>query len=160
MPPRRIFIIAAVTALAGAAPAQARIVPNRGMAGVRLGMSQQRVLDILGDPSTDFTYRSGITTYAYEKLRLRVSFLPGGGDTNDVFMLFTNGRRERTKEGVGVGTGESTLRRRLHGEHCFSNSVGRFCTLGGGDEGAGPETSFAIGRRHRVKSVRIIASDY
>jgi hypothetical protein len=160
MPNKAPVLIAAVAALVAAAPAHARIVPNRGMAGVRLGMSQQRVLDILGDPTTDFTYRSGMTTYAYDALRLRVSFLPGGGDTNDVFMLFTSGRKERTKEGVGVGTSESTLRRRLRGEQCFSNSQGRYCTLGGGDEGARPETDFRIGRHHRVKSVRIIASDY
>jgi hypothetical protein len=159
MPNRTPFLITAIIALAAAAPAQARIVPNRGMAGVRLGMSQQQVLDILGDPTTDFTYRSGLTTYAYKARRLRVTFAPGLA-TNDVFILFTSGRKERTKEGVGVGTSERTLRRRLRHEHCFTNSQGRYCTLGGGGEGTRPETAFTIGRHHRVTSVRIIASDY
>jgi hypothetical protein len=153
-----LLITAGVT-LAAAAPAHATIAPNRGMAGVRIGMTQQQVLDILGDPTTDYTYRSGLTTYAYKALRVRVSFLPAGS-TNNVFMLFTSGRRERTKEGVGVGTSERTLRRRLRGEHCFRNSDGRYCELGGGEEGAKPSTAFKIGRHHRVQNVRILQSDH
>jgi outer membrane protein assembly factor BamE (lipoprotein component of BamABCDE complex) len=159
MPRKTTLVAAAAATLVAAAPAHATIVPGRSMAGVRLGMTQVRVLKILGDPTTDFTYRSGLTTYTYKKLRLRVTFAPAR-TTNNVFMLYTSGRKERTKEGIGVGSKESTLRRKLHGEHCLRNSNGRFCVLGGGDEGLRPETSFEIGRHHRVKSVRILRSDF
>jgi hypothetical protein len=159
MPAKSPFLLAAAVALAAAAPAQARIVPGRSMAGVRLGMSQERVLQILGSPDTDFTYRSGLTTYAYKSRRLRVTFAPGRS-TNNVFMLFTSGREERTKQGIGVGSKESTLRRRLHGEHCGNFRDGRFCLLGGGGEGTQPETQFKINRRYRVASVRILQSDF
>jgi hypothetical protein len=50
------------------------------MAGVHLGMTQQRVLNILGDQTTDFTYRSGLTTYAYDALRLRGHVRPRRDD--------------------------------------------------------------------------------
>jgi hypothetical protein len=159
MPRKTTLIAAAAATLAAAAPAQATIVPGRSMAGVRLRMTQMQVLKILGDPTTDFTYRSGLTTYAYDALRLRVTFAPGQ-TTNDVFMLYTSGRKERTRQGIGVGSKESTLRRKLHGERCLRNSRGRFCVLGGGGEGTRPETSFEIGRHHRVKSVRILQSDF
>ena len=159
MPAKSPFLLAAAAALVAAAPAQAVIVPGRSMAGVRLGMSQERVLEILGDPDTDFTYRSGLTTYAYKSLRLRVTFSPGR-TTNNVFMLFTSGRRERTKQGIGVGSKESTLRHRLRGEHCGNFPDGRFCLLGGGAEGTTPETQFKINRRHRVASVRILQNDF
>jgi hypothetical protein len=159
MPSRALLLaLAGAGALAAAAPAQATIVPGRGMAGVEFGMSQQQVLDILGDPDTDFTYRSGLTTYTYKRLHLRVTFSPGPS-TNDVFMLYTTGRKERTKQGVGVGTSLRTLRRRLHREHCFRNSGGHFCELGGGEGGALPATEFKFGRHNRVRSVRMIQSD-
>jgi hypothetical protein len=159
MPSRPLLLaVAGAIALAVAAPAQARIIPGRGMAGVRFGMPQQRVLDILGDPDTDYTYRSGLTTYTYNRLKLRVTFAPAV-TTNNVFMLFTSGRGERTKQGVGVGTSLRTLRRKLHGEHCLRNSAGHFCELGGRDA-ARPSTSFKLGRHNRVTSVRMLENDY
>jgi hypothetical protein len=47
---RRPFFVVAALILAFPATASATIVPQRGMAGVRLGMTQERVRSILGEP--------------------------------------------------------------------------------------------------------------
>jgi hypothetical protein len=159
MPTRPLLLATLAAALLAAAPAaQARIVPNKGMAGVRLGMTAQRVLKILGSPSRDITNREGLTIYTYRHRKLRVTFTAGRYYWH-AFAIYTWGRKERTRQGIGVGSRESTLRHRLRGEQCLTNSIGRYCILGGGDEGVTPETDFRI-RHHRVVSVNILRGDY
>jgi len=125
--------LAAVTALLAAVAlivalaASAVIIPQRGLAGLRLGMTQAKVRSVLGEPGrvvrgsnefgayTEFVYRS-----------LRVSFQGNASVTN----LRTTRRSERTKSGVGVGSSEVELRRKVGGIRCRTEFGFRHCFLG------------------------------
>jgi hypothetical protein len=159
---RPLFIItaAAVLALAAAPAAQARIRVNKSIAGVQLGMSSQRVFAILGKPARRFKSEEGITTLEYRYHKIRVLLVEEQNNFFDVFSVQTTSPKEKTRAGVGVGTSEATLRRRLHGEHCRNFSIGRACIQGGNGQGTATETDYEIGRNHRVKAVRIFASDF
>jgi hypothetical protein len=150
-----LVVAAAVLAIAVAAPAQARIVPGKGMAGIRIGMTQAQVTAVLGQPdssktvSDDFGPSLRLRYASHGGLRLILRENVSG--EQELFQVLTKGRVERTKRGVGVGTRERRLRRRLRGEHCETISGYRSCTIGQFVAGR-IVTDFRI-RRHRVVSV-------
>src|SRR5207244_9311419 len=92
---------ALLAALLLAAPAGAVLVPQQGMAGVRLGMTQAKVRAKLGKPAA---VKHGSNDFgSYTELRypgLRVTFQ--GNAT--VTAIRTAARRERTIRGIGVGS--------------------------------------------------------
>jgi hypothetical protein len=103
-------LAAAVIALAlAAAPASAEIVVNKSVAGVELGMSQQQVLDLIGDPDSTVTNPAFDTTYTYRSRGLKVVFAPNG-DTNDVTDVTVYRKGETTASGVGIGSTLKALR--------------------------------------------------
>jgi outer membrane protein assembly factor BamE (lipoprotein component of BamABCDE complex) len=103
-------ILAALAALAfAAAPASAEIVVNKSVAGVELGMSQQTVLDLIGDPDTTITNAALDTTYTYRSRGIKVVFAPNG-DTNDVTSVTVYRKGEATASGVGLGSTLKALR--------------------------------------------------
>jgi len=157
-----LFIATAVAGLlfAAAPAAQARIRVNKSIGGVQIGMSSQRVFAILGKPARRFKSEEGLTTLVYRHHRIRVLLVEEQGGFFDVFSVQTTSPKEKTRAGIGVGSLESTLRHRLHGEHCQNYSMGRACVQGGGNGGMNTSTDWEIGRNHRVKAVRIFASDY
>jgi|1186.fasta_scaffold49438_3 hypothetical protein len=159
---RPLFIITAVAGLllAASPAAQARIRVNKSIGGVQIGMSSQRVSAILGKPARRFRSEEGITTLVYRHHQMRVLLVEEQSNFFDVFSVQTTSPKERTRSGVGVGTSEATLRRRLHGEHCRNFPTGRACVQGGNNRGTASETDWEIGRNHRVKAVRIFASDF
>jgi hypothetical protein len=118
---------AVVTALALSAVAGATIVPQRGIAGLRLHMTKAQVRAVRGVPPkvqrglNDF----GVyTTYYYS--RVSVTFQ---GDRT-VTALVTRSPRERTASGVGVGSTEAQLKSRLPAARCRTESGFRHCSLG------------------------------
>ena len=137
---RAVLAAAVLLVLAAAAPAQARIVPGEGMAGVEIGMIEADVIDTLGKPdarrtvSDDFGPHLRLRYASHGGLRL-ILRENADGDM-ELFQIRTNGARERTQEGIGVGSPERRLRRKLKGERCETISGHRSCTLG----------SFLIGR--------------
>ena len=112
----RIGLAAVATALLAAAPAHAFIRPQKGMAGVRLGMSQTQMRSVLGTPVrtrqsmndfgpyTQFIYPHSIT----------VTFQ---GNRN-VTGISTRGRTEKTERGVGVGSVEKAVKRKVGHVRC------------------------------------------
>ncbi len=154
---RAVLAAAALIALAAAAPPQARIVPGEGMAGVEVGMLEGTVIERLGKPdarrtaSDDFGPHLRLRYASHGGLRL-ILRENADGDM-ELFQIRTEGAKEHTKEGIGVGSRERRLRRKLKGERCETISGHRSCTLG----------SFLIGRvvtgfviRHkRVVSVTV-----
>jgi hypothetical protein len=103
-------IAAAATVLAfAAAPASAEIVVNKSVAGVEPGMSQEQVLDLIGDPDRNVTNAAFDTTYTYRSLGIKVVFAPNG-DTNDVTTVIVYRKGEKTASGVGIGSTLKALR--------------------------------------------------
>lgn len=146
---RIVLATAALFALA-AAPASATIVVNRSIAGVKLGMSQQQVLDLIGSPNTTVTNAALDTIYTYKSRGLRITFHPHGS-TNDVTSIDLRKSGERTASGVGVGSSYHAVRTRVRGAHCVRapNPRQRWCTVLSGRR----HTTFVISSRKRVHEI-------
>jgi hypothetical protein len=146
---RLVLATAALFALA-AAPASAKIVVNRSIAGVKLGMSQQRVLDLLGDADSTVTNAALDTIYTYKRRGMQITFHPHGS-TNDVTSIDVRKAGERTASGVGVGSSYHAVRTRVRGAHCVRapNPRQRWCTVLSGRR----HTTFVISSRQRVHEI-------
>ena len=157
-----IALAAAVPAVA-AAPADALIVPQKSIAGIAIGMTQQQVLDRLGSPAKDVTRRGGsggddpITTYTYRGRGLKVLFHPNRANTANVVIDVDvyRGRRQRTAEGIGIGSTRSAVARKVKGVKCrrFDPSYA-VCWVGRSRHGA-TNTTFWLNRRNRVNEVTL-----
>jgi len=125
------------------------------MAGVTIGMTEAQVQSVLGAPAS----RRVVNDDFGPSLRLRYATRGGlrmilrqnASGEYELFQILTRGRVERTKQGIGVGSRERRLRRRLKGESCETISGFRSCTIGSFELGE-IVTDFRI-RRKRVTSV-------
>lgn len=134
---------------AAATPVQPRVVPGEGIAGVSLGMTRAEVRAQLGRPAR--VRRAGeqgvdatqVTLWTFHAYRLVVGFQAHGPRVTSVT---TSSGAPRTREGVGVGTSERSLRERLRGERCSGRrGERRVCILGRVAVGR-PVTEFLIVR--------------
>ena len=141
---------ALVAVLASAGAAAAAIVPQRGIAGVRLEMTKAQVRAVLGAPaavvhgSNDF---GSFTIYRYPGLRVTFQ-----GNRN-VTAVFTTRATERTAAGVGVGSTEAKVRAKVAGVRCRTESGFRHCFVGRFLPGK-RVTDFRLERGH-VTSVQV-----
>ena len=120
-----LLTAAAVLLLAPAADAMIQL--DRGIAGARLGNSKAEVRAALGKPSSVVKHNGEFgrtTTYRYRG-GVRVIFLEGR-----VTLAGTTGRGDRTKRGVGVGSTERAVRRRVRGVLCETIAGTRSCHTG------------------------------
>jgi hypothetical protein len=155
---RRLTAALAVAASLLLAPAaDAVIVPQDNIAGVKIGMSQEKVLDVLGDPATTITDRDGITTYTYKKKGIKVSFIPNRSNTKNIAFAVTvyQHRRQLTAQGVGLGDTRRTVKKKVPGVKCrrYDPSYA-ICLVGSGKTGR-ISTVFTLTRKNKVKSVMI-----
>ena len=99
-----------------AGSAELAIVPRRGIAGVRLGMTSAVVQNALGAPDQTASSRlhGGWTEWRYEKQRLTVTF---DGDRS-VWSVRSASREHRTPTGAGVGSTEAGLVDAMPSLHC------------------------------------------
>jgi outer membrane protein assembly factor BamE (lipoprotein component of BamABCDE complex) len=124
---RALAVVVAVSALVVTASASAKIVPQQGIAGVRLGMSQAKVRAVLGRPASrkhgtnDF---GAYTTFRYAGLA--ITFQGNAAVTS----MSTTRRSEKTASGVGVGSTEAQVRARVSGVTCKTEFGSRHCYLG------------------------------
>jgi hypothetical protein len=146
----KALLATALMALALPVSASARIVPQRGIGGANLDMTQAELRTKLGDPDKVGTPTSPIfgkyTTWFY------------GGTSVDmfrtqdrkVFNVSTTSKSEKTSTGVGVGSTSAAVlkgvkRSRCDQKHCW---VGRF-------EGGRKVTDFQLSAKGRVTRVTV-----
>ena len=119
----------AVTAavLTASEVAQATIRPQRGIAGVAAGMTATQVRGVLGAPAS---VRRGSNDFGrYREFRYRDLHVFFQG-VQRVTSVSTTRRGERTRSGIGVGSSERRLRRKMRGVRCATELRVRRCTLG------------------------------
>ena len=128
---RRLTPIAAAALLAplGApAAAEALIQVDRGIAGARLGNSRAEVRAALGSPEST---RSGTNDFGrFLQWRFRGGITVIFQDRREVTTVSTSGRGDRTRRGVGVGSTEQAVRRRVRGIRCETIVGSRSCHTG------------------------------
>jgi hypothetical protein len=134
-----------------ATPADGRIVLQRSIAGVRVGMTQRQVRAVLGVPRRAFLKRNAFgryTEYRYRRLTVRFQ------GNRKVTSISTSRRNERTPSGLGVGTTKSVLKAR--GLHCRTFLDANYCYLGVIKPGRRVTTFFLRGKRVSRVEVGIV----
>jgi hypothetical protein len=138
-----------------AAPAatQAKIVPQKSIAGVKLGMTEAQVHAKLGAPDESRTLRHEIageyTSLLYGLTE--VSLFPNGG----VFTVATTSRHEKTSTGARVGTTEKQLRKSVKGLRCATEFGRRTCVVGRIEAGQTVTTFWISRKSKRVQEVTL-----
>jgi hypothetical protein len=141
---------AAAIALVLPAAAAARIVPQRGIGGANLDMTQVQLRAKLGKPGSVAHPKSPIfgryTTWFYGPTSVDMF----GTQDRKVFNVSTTSKSEKTSTGVGVGSSVAAVEKgvkRVHCnlQHCF---VGQF-------EGGNKVTDFQLSKSGRVTRVTI-----
>jgi hypothetical protein len=116
----------------GVAVSGAKIVPQKGIAGAKLGMTQKRVLKKLGEPDRDRIRNNPFSGEDYIELkygRTWVSF-SGTVDSSEVWGVSTKDRGERTASGVGVGSTKKQVKAGVKGVTCANEFGIRHCYVG------------------------------
>ena len=149
-----LVIATATCGLIGAGAASAigegRIVPQKGIAGVRLGMTQAQVKADIGLPAKVERGNNEIgpyTTYRYRTFT--VTFFGGP----KVTQLDTHSPRKRTASGVGVSSSRADVRAKVAGIRCLKEFGYHHCYVGSWQPGR-VITDFAL-KNGRVTSVSI-----
>ncbi len=122
-----LLALAFCAALLATAPALGAIVPQQGIAGVRLGMTQAKVRAVLGAAQRTVHGRNELGRFT--ELRypgLRVAFQ---GNTS-VSSISTTRTSEKTAGAVGVGSTEDHVRTHVRGVRCKTDFGFRHCFLG------------------------------
>jgi hypothetical protein len=141
---------AALVALALPASASARIVPQRGIHGANLDMTQAQVRAKLGKPDKVGHPSSPIfgqyTTWFYGGTSVDMFRNQDG----KVFNVSTTSKSEKTSTGVGVGSTAAAVKKGVKGARCDQKHcwVGRF-------QGGRKVTDFALSTKGRVTRVTI-----
>ncbi len=128
---RLVAVLAALlVALAIVPLAAAKIVIQKGMAGVSLGMTRAQIVARLGRPSRTRTGRNDLGRYVqlvYFGAGVEITFQSGGKAT----AIATALGYERTASGVGVGSTEKQVRAKVPGLHCQTPpESARHCFIG------------------------------
>jgi hypothetical protein len=125
-------------------------VPQRGIGGANLDMTQEQVFTKLGQPDRVSHPKSPIfgtyTTWYYGATSVDMF------RTQDkkVFNLSTTSRSEKTSTGAGIGSTAAAVKRGVKGSRCDSKHcwVGRF-------EGGRKVTDFQLSTKGRVVRVTV-----
>lgn len=147
-----IAAAAAAAALVTATPVQAVIRPQKGMAGVRLGMSQTEMRDRLGVPvrikqgQNDF---GSYTQFIYPH-SIAITFQ----GNRDITGISTRGRTEKTERGVGVGSTETAVKAKVGHVRCETISGSHTCHVGRFQAGR-RVTVFLISKHGFVVSITV-----
>jgi len=118
-------------ALLLAPAADALIVPQRGIAGIRLKMIRAQVVRAKGEPDAERLIHNELIgrqrMVRYGRTR---AFFGGFRQRAGVVTITTRDPGQRTRSGVGVGSSEATLRARIAGARCRTEFGTRHCWKG------------------------------
>jgi hypothetical protein len=120
-----LILLVAAAAAQLAAPAEGRIVLQRSIAGIRIGMTKTQVRNALGRPRRAQVKRNNFGLFAewrYPKLFVRFQ------GNSRVTSVSTSRKTERTRGGLGVGTTKQELKAR--GLRCRTLFGANYCYLG------------------------------
>jgi len=131
------------------AVADGTIVVQKSIAGITLGMTQDEVKAVLGEPD-EVNRPSNEIFGSYTEFRYGLTYVSlFAGEDGEVFSVSTTSKKQRTSKDVGVGTSEKVLKQRVKGVKCQSYGTSfRICTVGRGNPGE-VVTDFRIGRKSR-----------
>jgi hypothetical protein len=124
---RLLLVTASVLALVAVPAGAAKIVIQKGMAGLELRMTKAQVRAQLGAPPKIRTGKNDFGSYT-EFVYPRVTVLFQGGSR--VTALRTFSRAERTRAGVGVGSTEAQVKAKVAGVTCAREFGARHCYVG------------------------------
>jgi len=114
---------ALITALS-VTSAGAQIELKTGIAGVNVGMSKDQVVNQVGKPDKTVKKRqTGNINWLYGKKGKKLKVTMSGGT---VFAVSTANSKQRTSEGVGVGSTKKQVLKRVPGAYCNKIEKGRF----------------------------------
>jgi hypothetical protein len=125
----RVIGAAAVAALAAtlAVSAGASIHMQRGIAGVRIGMTRDQVKAVLGNPQGVKPGKNPFGRYTRYRYPNMTIFFQGN---RTVTSVYTTSRAQRTPSGVGVGTTRKDLKAKIRGAHCRQTLGANLCWVG------------------------------
>jgi hypothetical protein len=117
-----------VAALGFAPAAQAMIQVDAGIAGARIGNTRAQVRAALGKPTKIRSSTNDFGPFVEFRFAggIRVTFQ---GKTN-VTAVQTTGKADTTINGIGVGSGESSVKSRIKGVTCEGVGSARSCHTG------------------------------
>ncbi|MFL5846552.1 MAG: hypothetical protein ACJ762_17850 [Solirubrobacteraceae bacterium] len=150
---QRLLVVLIVAFLAAPAAADARIVVQKSIAGVSVGMSRAKLVERKGQPlrrrsTGKGTYQVTLWSFAGP---LDVGFQRRGPKVTSVT---TYDATQRTASGIGPGSTRKQVRAALKGERCneFGCAIGSlapdtvYTEFDFGSDGAGPVEWVAVGR--------------
>jgi hypothetical protein len=99
-----------------------------GIAGARIGNTREQVRAALGKPTKIRTARNDFGPFVEYRFAggIRVTFQ---GKTN-VSAVETTGKGDRTSSGIGVGSGEDSVKAKVRGVTCEGVGTTRSCHTG------------------------------
>ena len=104
--------------------AEAQIELKTGIAGVNVGMSSDQVTSQVGKPKkTVKNKQTGNIKWLYGKKGKKLNVTMSG---NTVFAVSTANPKQRTSEGVGVGSTKKQVLKLVPGAYCNKIEKGRF----------------------------------
>jgi len=122
-----VLAVAASTFAFLAGTAGGAIAPQKGIAGVKLGMSQAKVRSVLGKPVSVVHGKNDFGKYTmFRYIRLQVIF-QGNSAVTDVS---TSRKSERTRSGAGIGSTEDQIKAKVAGVKCKVESGFHHCFVG------------------------------
>lgn len=141
-----------LVAMGAVAESAAAKVTFSGIGDVRLGMAESDVRDEIGPPSATNTSRNrGARVLHYRRHKMEVVVETG---ESRVVGIKTTSRAQRTSSGLGVGSSEAEVRRKLRGEKCSTALGLRVCTV----ERGGTVLDFEV-RRGKVSRVSLARAE-
>lgn len=149
----RALLLVLAALLAAPAAAQARIVPQQGMKGVRLGMTVAQVQDRLGEPSRSEVVDNEIIGRVRElRYGLTVMSFSGATDDSELNTISTTSRTERLANGIGIGSTRAAVDRKVARTRCAVEFGLDHCYIGSFRPGR-TVTDFHISKAGRVKRI-------